>query len=179
MVHGSSKDDCLGENGDYQHPVDQAGPFSFATFSWMNGIMSTHSIPPLSPREGVEQNVETLLDSMKVGTSVGTAMWSLVKSRVYLATAIFTSSILLGFVGPTLLMRKVLMFTASSAAGEWEGLIWVGLLVLCEFGRVLLFTLTWALSYRTAFRLKAATMGLVYRKLLRLQGLGEGEASKV
>ncbi|XP_021945783.2 multidrug resistance-associated protein 5 [Folsomia candida] len=162
------------------HPADGANPFSFATFSWMNDIMSSHVVPQLSSREGVERNVETLRLALEGGKPVGTALWSLVRKRVYFTTFVYLSSIVLGFIGPTLLMRRVLTFTASSEAGKWEGLTWVGLLILCEFGRVLLFTLTWALSYRTALRLRAATMGLVYRKLLRVHSpLGEAEASKM
>lgn len=146
----------------------------------MNDIMSSHVVPQLSSREGVERNVETLRLALEGGKPVGTALWSLVRKRVYFTTFVYLSSIVLGFIGPTLLMRRVLTFTASSEAGKWEGLTWVGLLILCEFGRVLLFTLTWALSYRTALRLRAATMGLVYRKLLRVHSpLGEAEASKV
>ncbi|ODN02075.1 Multidrug resistance-associated protein 5 [Orchesella cincta] len=96
-----------------------------------------------------------------------------------LTSLVYIISLIFGFISPTLIMKNVIALAKDQETNKIDGMAWVGLLIFCELGRVFFITLTWAMSYRTAYRLKAASMGLVYRKLLRIGNLTDQVSSKL
>jgi len=76
-------------------------------------------------------------------------------------------------------MQKLLEF-CEREDGSWEeGAMWAVALAVSELMRTLFFCMCWSISYRTATRLRAACLGMVYRKILALQTLGNKSAGEV
>jgi len=153
--------------GSTPHPVDAANWFSFMTFSWISPFMfssyrhglNPSRIPFISNLESSQLNTDRLEEiwlagvkkgkgSAKNKTRFGQIIWSYVRRRVFLTSFVYLTSVLIGFITPTLCMRQLLRFSANPDASLREGAFWVLLLIISEFTRVLLFTLTWALGYR-------------------------------
>lgn len=168
LFYRSGKNDAKKANGTAagikSHPVDTANWFSFMTFSWISPLMfssyrsglNSSEIPFISTAESSELNTDLLEEVWKAElkengenkTRYGTIMWNYVRKRVLLTSIVYLSSVLIGFITPTVCMRQLLIFSSNPEAEMWDGAFWVALLVICEFLRVGLFTLTWALGYR-------------------------------
>ncbi|CAL8127014.1 unnamed protein product [Orchesella dallaii] len=180
------------------HPMENANWLSFATFTWMGSLMNLaykkglvdSDIPEVPQKEACKRNTDLLEQlwareisfadlSSNSRPSFGRVAWLYCRSRMFLTSIIYFTSLILGFLSPTIIMKHVIALARATETDKVDGLTWVGLLILCELGRVFFVTLTWAMSYRTAYRLKAASMGLVYRKLLRVGNLTDQVSSKL
>lgn len=89
------------------------------------------------------------------------------------------SSLLIVAEFQSIVMRKLLEYVQSEDGIYYEGLTWASLLPLAEFGRTLFYTLGWALSYRTALRIRSACSMLLYKKIVRLNNSGDKTIGKV
>lgn len=76
-------------------------------------------------------------------------------------------------------MRKILDHVESSEENFWDGMKWVLLLTLCDSLRAFFFTWTWNMNYKTGLRLKAACTALLYKKIIRLNSLGNKSTGEV
>ncbi|KAF2351591.1 ABC transporter type 1 transmembrane domain [Trinorchestia longiramus] len=169
-------------------PVDKTGMVSYTMFSWMTSLMwkaykhglKPDDVPLCSKYDMCDYNAQRLdeLWSEEVrrvgaaGASLQRVAWRFIRTRVYFGLFLFIVTLLLGFAGPTVFMRYLIEWLGSEASVT-TGLCWVLGLVLCETARVLTFGLVWAVNYRTGVRLRAACLGLVYKKLMRLSSLGD------
>ncbi|XP_024938073.1 multidrug resistance-associated protein 5 isoform X5 [Cephus cinctus] len=169
-------------------PIDNVGLFSFITFSWLSKYMwkafrqgiTLKDLPAVSPYDGCEYNGKRLEllwneELSKFGhekASLTSAAWKFIRTRIYISCSLYTASLILGFIAPTLLMRRLLIFVQTSDGNIQEGIKWALLLTLSEFIRILIFSSMWAMNYRTALRLRSACLIVCYRKIIRLNNLG-------
>ncbi|CAG7718691.1 unnamed protein product, partial [Allacma fusca] len=177
----------------WTHPVDKAGWWSFATFSWMTRLMYSSyrqplqmtSIPRLSHKEACRVNSDVLEQlwtkemALKSDPKFSRVLWLHSRKSILITTIVFLVAIILGFCSTVILVKRVLDWASDKDGTLLDGSIRVTLLIICEFCRVFFFTLTWALSYRTAIRLKTSCMGMIYRKLFRLSDMSDKNAAKI
>ena len=76
-------------------------------------------------------------------------------------------------------MRKLLEYSEDPDVPDSYGIIWAFSLTLSDLMRILLFAVCWGVGYRTATRLRAACLAMVYRKLMRLHSLGHKSVGEV
>lgn len=179
----------------HQHPVDNAGLFSFMTLHWLSPLamkaykMSSLSIDDvwgLSCHEASEincQRLETLwLDELKrrgrEGASLTRVFWRFCRTRMLVAIFSLLITMVAGFVGPALLIRALLEYSQSSQSHVLYGLSLVAGIFLMELIRSWSMALMWAVNYRTAARLRGAALTFAFNKILRLRStkdIGPGE----
>ncbi|GFG38298.1 hypothetical protein Cfor_11595 [Coptotermes formosanus] len=168
--------------------VDSAGFLSFISFSWMSRYMykayktglSADDIPEGSPLDSCDLNAQRLelLWQEEVSrkgpkrASFGSVVWRFVRTRIIVSSIVFSFSLAMGFIGLTVFMRKLLQYAEDESGEMVMGVTWAICLTLAEFLRALFFSWNWALNYRTAVRLRSACLAVLYRKVIRLNGLG-------
>lgn len=76
-------------------------------------------------------------------------------------------------------MKKVLEHVQSPEEGTWIGIKWALLLTCCDLLRIVFFNWTWNTNIRTALRLKSACTTLLYKKIIRLNSLGNKSTGEV
>ncbi|KAF5904416.1 multidrug resistance-associated protein 9, partial [Clarias magur] len=171
------------------NPLDDAGFFSFTTFSWMTPMMwklfrnrlDENSLS-LSPNDGAHKNGERLLkmweeEVERVGiekASISSVVVRSQKTRFLvscIAATLFTMAL---FVGPSILMNEILTFVEQSdgsALGHGVGLCVA--LFCTEFGKAFFASLLWAVNLRTAIRMKGAFSMLGFQKIITLRTLSD------
>ncbi|XP_062381432.1 ATP-binding cassette sub-family C member 12-like [Sardina pilchardus] len=167
------------------HPLDNAGLFSFASFSWLTPIMwriSRNSLDQsslfLSPHDGARTNGDRLEELWEAEVSrVGLQKASLVKvvllfQRTRLMLSVMSSFLLTGalFLGPAVLVYKILSY--AETPGQYSLSYGLGMcfaLFCSEISRTFLYSLTWAISLRTATRVKGAFSMLAFRKIISMR----------
>ncbi|CAK9831718.1 ATP-binding cassette sub-family C member 5 [Anthophora retusa] len=169
-------------------PADSAGLFSYIFCTWITpfiwkaykrGIDIT-DVPHISNYETSKYNAHRLevLWQEEVGkhgphlASFPNAAWRFVKTRICIAGLLLICSAICGFISPVILMRKVLEHVESPEENIWTGMKWALLLICCDFLRAIFFNWAWNTNIRTALRLKAASTTLLYKKIIRLNSLG-------
>lgn len=168
--------------------VDSAGFLSFISFSWMSKYMykayktglKAEDIPEGSPLDSCDLNAQRLelLWQEEVSrkgpkrASFGSVVWRFVRTRILVSSIVFSFSLAMGFIGLTVFMRKLLQYSEDENGDTVTGVMWAICLTLAEFLRALFFSWNWALNYRTAIRLRSACLAVLYRKVIRLNGLG-------
>ncbi|XP_069692470.1 ATP-binding cassette sub-family C member 5-like isoform X3 [Periplaneta americana] len=169
--------------------VDRAGFLSFISFSWMSRYMyaaykkglTIEDIPQGSPLDSCDLNAQRLEllwqeEVRRNGprrASFGAAVWRFIRTRVIMSSIVFSLSLAMGFISPTVFMRKLLQYAEDEEADTMTGVTWAVCLTLAEFLRTVFFAWNWALNYRTAVRLRSACLAMLYRKIIRLSNLGE------
>ena len=78
-----------------------------------------------------------------------------------------------------ILTRKILEHLEAPNETFWDGLSLVILLGFFDTVRALLFSWGWMVNYRTALRLKAACLTLLYKKIIFLNNLGNKTTGEV
>lgn len=169
-------------------PADSAGLFSYIFCAWITpfiwkaykrGIDIT-DVPHISNYETSKYNAHRLevLWQEELGkhgpylASFPNVAWRFVKTRICIAGLLLTCSAICGFISPVILMRKVLEHVESPEENIWTGMKWALLLICCDFLRAIFFNWAWNTNIRTALRLKAASTTLLYKKIIRLNSLG-------
>lgn len=76
-------------------------------------------------------------------------------------------------------MRRILQHIEAPEENFWDGIKWVLLLTLCDSLRAFFFTWTWNMNYRTGLRLKSACTALLYKKIIKLNNLGNKSTGEV
>ncbi|XP_043273528.1 multidrug resistance-associated protein 5-like isoform X1 [Venturia canescens] len=177
-------------------PIDDAGLYSTIFGAWLTkylwkayrqGGSNLRDLPTISPYDTCEYNSQRLeiLWNEEVArhgmnaASFGKAAWRFNRTRCLASCIILTVAIILGFLSSVLLMRKLLEFIESSEGTIGEGIKWAFLLSLCDMTRTMLLTWSWNNNYRTALRFKNAYLGMLYRKIIRLNDFGSKSSGKL
>ncbi|KAI4890792.1 hypothetical protein NFI96_010580, partial [Prochilodus magdalenae] len=169
------------------HPLDDAGFFSFSSFTWMTPMMwklfrkrlDMDSLN-LSPNDGAHINGERfkrLWDEEVERKGIEKASLSSVVMRFqrtrlivsFLVSILFTFAV---FLGPSTLVHDILQYAEHPESSTL--LYGVGLCValfFTEFCKAFFASLLWAINLRTAVRLKGAFSMLAFQKIISLRTL--------
>ncbi|XP_074067508.1 ATP-binding cassette sub-family C member 12 isoform X3 [Macrotis lagotis] len=169
------------------NPVDDAGLFSFATFSWLTPIMvkgykhilTVNTLPPLSSHDTSDTNAKRFRflweeEVARVGAekaSVGRVVWRFQRTRVLMDIIANFLCIIMAAIGPTILIHQILQYTESTSKNIFIGITLCVALFFTEFTKVLFWALAWAINYRTAIRLKVATSTVAFENLVSFKTL--------
>ncbi|XP_072428524.1 ATP-binding cassette sub-family C member 5 isoform X3 [Chiloscyllium punctatum] len=173
-----------------QHPVDNAGFFSFMTFSWLTSLAFTaykkgelllEDVWPLSKYESSEVNGRRLERLWQIelkergrdDASLNTVIWRFCQTRLVIAMISLMVTMVAGFCGPAFLVKRLLDYTALSESNLQYGLFLSLGLFLTEVVRSWSLAMTWALNYRTAARLRGAVLTMAFDKILKLKNIKE------
>ncbi|XP_053336078.1 ATP-binding cassette sub-family C member 5 isoform X1 [Clarias gariepinus] len=179
----------------HQHPVDNAGLFSFMTVHWLSPLawkaykassLTIEDIWGVSYHEASEKNFHRLqalwhaeLKSKgEEGASLFRVFWRFCRTRVLVALIFLLISTITAFIGPALLIRALLEYAQSSEVWLPYGLALVGGIFLTELIRSWSMAMVWSINYRTAARLRGAALAFAFEKILRLRstkGISTGE----
>ncbi|XP_034495248.1 multidrug resistance-associated protein 9 [Ailuropoda melanoleuca] len=177
------------------NPVDDAGLFSFATFSWLTPVMvkgykrtlTVDTLPPLSPYDSSDTNAKRFRilwdeEVERVGpekASLGRVVWKFQRTRVLMDIVANILCIIMAAIGPTVLIHQILQQTESVSRNVWVGVGLCIALFATEFTKVLFWALAWAINYRTAIRLKVAVSTLVFESLVSFKTLAHISVGEV
>lgn len=170
----------------HQHPVDNAGLFSFMTLHWLSPLalkaykassLSIDDVWGLSCHEASEINCQRLEslwhDELKrrgrEGASLTRVFWRFCQTRMLVAIFSLLLTMVAGFVGPALLVRALLEYSQGPESCVPYGLSLVAGIFLMELMRSWSLALMWAVNYRTAARLRGAALTFAFNKILRLR----------
>ncbi|XP_063350533.1 ATP-binding cassette sub-family C member 5 [Pelmatolapia mariae] len=170
----------------HQHPVDNAGLFSFMTLHWLSPLavkaykassLSIDDVWGLSCHEASAVNCqrleylwhEELKRSGREGASLTRVFWRFCQTRTLVAVFSLLLTMVAGFVGPAILVKSLLEYSQSSESSVWYGLSLAAGLFLMELMRSWSLGLMWGVNYRTAARLRGAALTLAFHKILRLR----------
>ncbi|KAK0163812.1 hypothetical protein PV328_002505 [Microctonus aethiopoides] len=175
-------------------PVDNAGFFSTIFFSWITKYLwiSYHKginisdLPKPSPYDTADYNTkrlealwnEEVMRHSLAGASFSRAAWKFIRTRIFIAAIIFGCSVVLGFLGPAIVMRNLLEYVESPTGSIYTGIMWLFLLMISDLTRVALFNWGWSTCYRTGLRLKSAYLTVMYRKLIKSKNLNNRDSGK-
>uniref|UniRef100_A0A3B4B7U0 ATP-binding cassette sub-family C member 5 n=1 Tax=Periophthalmus magnuspinnatus TaxID=409849 RepID=A0A3B4B7U0_9GOBI len=174
----------------HQHPVDNAGLFSFMTLHWVSPLvlkayrmssLSVDDVWGLSCHEASEinsQRLESLWhDELKrkgrEGASLTRVFWRFCRTRMLVAIFSLLLTMVAGFAGPALLIRALLEYCQSTENDITFGLSLVAGIFLMELTRSWSVALMWAVNYRTAARLRGAALTFAFQKILTLRSTKE------
>uniref|UniRef100_A0AAR2K3M6 ATP-binding cassette sub-family C member 5 n=1 Tax=Pygocentrus nattereri TaxID=42514 RepID=A0AAR2K3M6_PYGNA len=163
----------------HQHPVDNAGLFSFMTLQWLSPLawkshrassLNMEDVCGLSCHEASETNCyrlealwhEELKSKGKDGASLCRVFWRFCQTRMLVA--IFCLLITMA-----VLIRALLEYSQSSEVWLLYGMALVSGIFLMELARSWSLALMWAVNYRTATRLRGAALALAFQKILCLR----------
>ncbi|KAM5163075.1 ATP-binding cassette sub-family C member 5 [Mantella aurantiaca] len=174
----------------HQHPVDNAGLFSFMTFSWLTplarvaykkGELFLEDVWPLSQHESSDVNSRRLeklwLDELKERSedeaSLRSVVWKFCRTRLIISIMCLMLTQLAGFIGPAFVVKSLLEYTQQSDTDLTYSLLLVFGLLMTEVVRSWSLALTWALNYRTGSRLRGAILTMAFKKILKLKNIKE------
>uniref|UniRef100_A0A3P8YJK2 ATP-binding cassette sub-family C member 5 n=1 Tax=Esox lucius TaxID=8010 RepID=A0A3P8YJK2_ESOLU len=180
----------------HQHPVDNAGLFSFMTLQWLTPLalrahktssLSIDDVWGLSCHEASEFNSqrleslwhEELKQKGKDGASLSLVFWRFCQTRMLVAIFSLLITMVTGFVGPAVLVRALLEYSQSAEARVPYGLSVVAGIFLMELMRSWSLALMWAVNYRTAARLRGAVLTFAFQKILRLRSTKDISAGEL
>uniref|UniRef100_UPI0037E82233 ATP-binding cassette sub-family C member 12-like isoform X2 n=1 Tax=Semicossyphus pulcher TaxID=241346 RepID=UPI0037E82233 len=182
----------------HSHPLDNAGFLSFATFAWMTPMMwaifrnrldmNSLRLSPLDSADTSGDRLHRLWEEevAKVGlekASLVRVILRFQRTRLILSVIIGVLSIVAAFLGPAVLLHKILKYAddpEKSTVFHGVGLAF-GLFV-SELSKAFLMSLQWAMNLRTAVRLKGAFSSMAYQKVISLRvhsGISMGEMINV
>ncbi|KAK6473650.1 multidrug resistance-associated protein 5-like isoform X1 [Huso huso] len=169
-----------------QHPIDNAGLFSFMTLNWLSPLgwkaykkssLEMSDIWGLSCHEASETNCRRfeklwhteLKMKGKDRASLSHVIWSFCQTRILVAIIALMVTMVTGFIGPAVIIRSLLEYSQSSQTRLPYGLTLVGGIFIAELTRSWSFALMWALNYRTGARLRGAALTFAFDKILKLR----------
>ncbi|XP_070802218.1 ATP-binding cassette sub-family C member 5 isoform X1 [Pituophis catenifer annectens] len=174
----------------HRHPIDNAGLFSYMTFSWLSplarlaykkGELLIQDVWPLSTHESSEVNCRRLerLWHQEVhecgpdDASLCKVIWNFCRTRLIISIACLMITQLAGFSGPAFMVKHLLEYTQQMEPNLQYSLLLILGLLITEVVRSWSLALTWALNYRTGVRLRGAILTMVFKKILRLKNIKE------
>ncbi|KAL6256406.1 hypothetical protein P5V15_012519 [Pogonomyrmex californicus] len=176
-------------------PADNAGLFSYVYITWMTPYLwkaykkglTIKDLPDISVYDTCEYNAlrldvlwqQELSKNGPNAASFSSVAWRFVRTRVCVSCFLLSCSLIFGFISPTILMRKILEHIESPEESFWDGFKWVFLLTMCDSLRAFFFTWTWNMNYKTGLRLKSACTALLYKKIIRLNSLGNRSTGEI
>ncbi|XP_060715255.1 ATP-binding cassette sub-family C member 12 [Tachysurus vachellii] len=171
------------------NPMDDAGFFSFSSFTWMTPMMwklyrnhlDKDSLS-LSPHDGAHANGERFIrmweeEVARVGiekASLGAVVMRFQRTRFIVSSIVSILFTLCVFVGPSILVNMILTYVEKT-----EGTTLVHGVGLCvalfvsEFSKAFFASLLWAINLRTGIRMKGAFSMLAFNKIIRLRTLSD------
>ncbi|OCT95309.1 multidrug resistance-associated protein 5 [Xenopus laevis] len=169
-----------------QHPIDNAGLFSFMTLNWITPLarkayklseLKMNDLWILSFHESSETNCqrlqslweEELHNHGKREASLSMVLWRFCRTRSLLAFLSLIITMAASFIGPAIFIRALLEYANTLKYDLLYGLILVSGIFAAELVRSWSFALHWAMNYRTGVRLKGAVLALAFKKMLRLK----------
>ncbi|XP_027219261.2 ATP-binding cassette sub-family C member 5 isoform X6 [Penaeus vannamei] len=175
-------------------PIDSTGLYGFVSYSWITSLMwkaykkglKEEDVPICSKYDMCDYNTdrfeamwnEEVKRKGKDGASLQRVVWRFLRTRLIVALTFFMITLIMGFVGPTIFMRFLITWLSTDEPVT-TGIIWTVGLIFSEFIRIIIFGVVWSISYRTGVRLRAACLGLVYKKLMRMSSLGNKSIGEV
>ncbi|XP_032080907.1 multidrug resistance-associated protein 5 isoform X2 [Thamnophis elegans] len=174
----------------HRHPIDNAGLFSYMTFSWLSplarlaykkGELLIQDVWPLSTQDSSEVNCRRLErlwhqevhDCGPDDASLCRVVWNFCRTRLIISIACLMVTQLAGFSGPAFMVKHLLEYTQKMEPNLRYSLLLVLGLLITEVVRSWSLALTWALNYRTGVRLRGAILTMVFKKILRLKNIKE------
>ncbi|KRZ12469.1 Multidrug resistance-associated protein 5 [Trichinella zimbabwensis] len=176
--------------------VDQAGCFSFITYSWIfkylwatfRGKDPNHVQPwACSVYDSANVNIARLEYLWKVESektakpSLSRSLYQFIRMRFFFACLCFFFCLIFGFIGPTCLVRALIQFTQT----RWEeapigyGVFLAFAMLVVELCRVLSYGATWAISTRTALRARGAVLGFLFKRLMFQRETNEDSVGEI
>ncbi|KAK1344094.1 hypothetical protein QTO34_014653 [Cnephaeus nilssonii] len=180
----------------YQHPVDNAGLFSFMTFSWLSplarlahkkGELSMENVWALSKYDSSDVNCrrlerlwqEELNEVGPEAASLRRVVWIFCRTRLILSIVCLMIMQLAGFSGPAFIVKHLLEYSQGTDSNLTYSLLLVLGLLLTEIVRSWSIAMTWALNYRTAVRLRGAILTMAFKKILKLKSIKEKSGGRM
>ncbi|KAM4699734.1 ATP-binding cassette sub-family C member 5-like [Discoglossus pictus] len=170
----------------HNHPIDNAGLFSFMTLNWITPLarkayklseLHMDDLWGLPSQESSEVSCdrfqqlweEELRKRGKQKASLSLVMWRFCRTRSLLALFSVIITMVANFIGPAIFIRALLEYSQGLRSDLLNGLLLVFGIFLAELIRSWSFALNWALNYRTGIRLKGAVLSLAFKKVLKLK----------
>ncbi|KAJ6665948.1 hypothetical protein lerEdw1_000851 [Lerista edwardsae] len=169
------------------NPMDNAGLFSFATYSWLSCLMfrgynhtiDVDTLPPLSYLDSSEPNARRFRhlweeELARVGpekASLGRVAFRFQRTRILMDVLVNFTCIILSALGPTVIIHNILHHVESGSRDIVTGIGLCVALFATEFSKVMFWSLAWAINYRTAIRLKVAVSTVAFENLLEFKTL--------
>ncbi|XP_031752876.1 multidrug resistance-associated protein 5 isoform X2 [Xenopus tropicalis] len=169
-----------------QHPIDNAGLFSFMTLNWITPLarkayklseLQMNDLWSLPFHESSETNCqrlqslweEELQNHGKRKASLSLVLWRFCRTRSLLAFLSLIITMTASFIGPAIFIRALLEYANTLKHDLRYGLILASGIFAAELVRSWSFALHWAMNYRTGVRLKGAVLALAFKKMLKLK----------
>ncbi|XP_073446643.1 ATP-binding cassette sub-family C member 5-like [Dendrobates tinctorius] len=170
----------------HQHPIDNAGLFSFMTLNWITPLarkvyrlskLQIDDLWDLPSQDSSEVNSWRLqrlweAENQKRGkrkASLTLVLWRFCRTRFLLSSLCLIITMVANFIGPAIFIRALLEYTESTESNLLYGLLVAFGIFASELIRSWSFALNWAMNYRTGIRLKGAVLALAFRKILKLK----------
>ncbi|XP_028587595.1 ATP-binding cassette sub-family C member 5 isoform X2 [Podarcis muralis] len=174
----------------HRHPIDNAGLFSYLTFSWLTplartaykkGELFTEDVWSLSTHESSEVNCRRLErlwqrelhERGPDDASLRRVVWVFCRTRLIISIVCLMVTQLAGFSGPAFVVKHLLEYTQQTEPNLQYSLLLVFGLLMTEIVRSWSLALTWALNYRTGVRLRGAILTMAFKKILKLKNIKE------
>ncbi|XP_060079358.1 ATP-binding cassette sub-family C member 5-like [Ylistrum balloti] len=169
-------------------PEATAGFFSLLTYAWLTPIMwkiykkGSGFITNMrcSDKNRAEINSERLEKLWKEElkrkgpekASFGWVIFRAVRTRLFFGGITFVLSVSFSFFAPAIVLNRLLKILSDREKFDvGYGVMLVIIISVMEFCRTLMFALGWITNYTTGVRLRAATLSLIYKKILKLRSL--------
>ncbi|CAJ0582938.1 unnamed protein product, partial [Mesorhabditis spiculigera] len=177
--------------------IDQAGLFSFVTYSWVFEYLLqayrgnlTETSWTCSIFDGANTNLTRLemmweeeLKARPAEPKLWKVVYAFIATRLWTACAVFAFCLVFGFIGPTCFIRGLISYAEQPLKdGEVSygyGFALATAVLLVEFARVLAYGATWAISYRTGIRVRSAVLGLLFKKLINSKTHLGGKSAEI
>ncbi|XP_074658407.1 ATP-binding cassette sub-family C member 5-like isoform X2 [Tubulanus polymorphus] len=176
-------------------PSERAGLFSYMSFQWIQPLLlrirkrgidasKMWKIPRAQSAEINADRLERLWCRELNGRGSQDAnffrvLLRFVKTRMILAGVLLLLHVLISFISPAIVIRLMLEYCQGREENVPYGVGLAFILVFAELCRSLSLNLLWALNYETGTRVRAATMTLLYKKVLKLRSLKDKSAGKL
>ncbi|XP_066478700.1 ATP-binding cassette sub-family C member 5 isoform X2 [Tiliqua scincoides] len=174
----------------HPHPIDNAGLFSYMTFSWLTplarlaykkGELLTEDVYSVSTHESSEVNCRRLerlwhQELQECGpdeASLRKVVWVFCRTRLIISIVCLMVTQLAGFCGPAFVVKHLLEYTQEMEPNVQYSLLLVFGIFMMEVVRSWSLALTWALNYRTGVRLRGAILTMAFKKILKLKSIKE------
>ncbi|MEE6470444.1 hypothetical protein FKM82_008972 [Ascaphus truei] len=170
----------------HQHPIDNAGLFSFMTLNWITPLarkayrlseLQMNDLWGLPCHESSDVNCqrfqrlweEELRKRGKKKASLSLVAWRFCRTRSLLALVSVIITTVANFIGPAIFIRALLEYSQALKSDLLYGLLLAFGIFVAELIRSWSFALNWAINYRTGIRLKGAVLALAFKKILKLK----------
>lgn len=163
-------------------PSREVGLCSFLSVTWVTKLMwkayrqgiHHEDLWQIAPSEAAEVNVkrlerlwkdEQLIQGEKA--QFWMAAMKFCRTRAIVAGFLICLGMTFQFIGPTVLIRQILLFLDDRSAGVGRGLLLAASLVAAQILKSGSMSMSWVTGSYTAIRLQGAVQLLLYRKILR------------